>query len=703
MSTQTGALAQAYELDRQGRLAEAIERYRRIVAAEPSNSDALQLLGVALARLGRPREAAEALAGAARLQPSNPTIQANLGNALIEIGRQDEAVACFDRALALKPDFLAAAHGRAVAQLRMGAIEAAVQTLKETVRRAPNDPRLHIDLGVALERLDRKEEALQHFERATALEPNSAPGHYNRGLLEALLGRLPQALASLDRTLALQPSLPAIHANRGNVLTDLGRTAEALASYDKALALQPRDPVTLRNRGRLLMGLQRSTEAMANFDAAVALAPADSAVHFHRGVALAVLGRHAEALQSFDSALALSPGSAQILNNRGVALGQLDRPEEAFESFSRAIASDALHLEAHTNAANILKTLNRPAAALEHFTRALALRPADPNLLWGQSLALLTLGEFRRGWPLYESRLKLEYLRPLQRHSELPRWMGEPLEGKTLLVHAEQGLGDTLQFCRYIPLLESQGIRVIFEVQPALAKILQSAPMRASVVAVGAPLPPFDLRSPLLSLPWLLGTELDSIPGGVPYLRADPARAAIWKERLAALPGLKVGLTWQGNLETEKQGGFRGRSFALAAAAPLARVPGVTLISLQKGPGSEQRQHVAFQRDVLELMPPLDMGPEEVMDTAALMTQLDVIVTSDTATAHLAGALGLPVWVLLAGSADWRWLSDRDDSPWYPTMRLFRQRQPGQWAEVFDRVAAELAAREPGAPRHSLS
>jgi tetratricopeptide (TPR) repeat protein len=692
MSNQTQALAQAYELDRQGRLAEAIERYRRILTAEPNNSDALHLMGIALARLGRPREAVEAMASAARLQPSNPTIQANLGNALTEIGRPDEAVACFERALALKPDFLAALHGRAMAQLRMGRIEAAVQTLEEAVRRAPNQPRLHVDLGVALERLGRKEEALRHFERATTLDPNSPQGHYNRGLLEALLGRLPQALASLDRVLALQPSLPAIHANRGNVLTDLGRTAEALVSYDKALALQPRDPVTLRNRGRLLMRLERYTEAMASFDAAVALAPEDFAAHFHRGVALAVLERHTEALQSFDRALALNPGSAEILNNRGVVLGQLDRPEEAFESFSKALAIDATHVEAHTNAANILKTLNRPVEALRYLDRALALRPEDSKLLWGKSLALLTLGELKQGWPLYESRLQLEYLRPLQRHSDSPRWRGEPLEGKILLVHAEQGLGDTLQFTRYVPLLESKGARVIFEVQPALEKLLRSAPIRGEILAVGAPLPRFDLRTPLLSLPWHLGTELDSIPGGVPYLRADAARAAVWKERLAALPGLKVGLTWQGNLETEKQGGFRGRSFLLAAAAPLAQVPGVTLISLQKGPGSEQRQQVAFLGKILELMPPWEMGPEEIMDTAALMTELDVIVTSDTATAHLAGALGLPVWVLLGASPDWRWLTDRDDTPWYPTMRLFRQRKSGQWPEVFDRVASELTA-----------
>jgi hypothetical protein len=206
-------------------------------------------------------------------------------------------------------------------------------------------------------------------------------------------------------------------------------------------------------------------------------------------------------------------------------------------------------------------------------------------------------------------------------------------------------------------------------------------------------LPPFDLCTPLLSLPLLLGTELESIPAAIPYLHSDKARVAVWRARLGELPGLKVGIAWQGNVQTEKQGGFTGRSFELAAAAPLARLPGVTLVSLQKGPGSDQLAQVDFCGQVLQLTDPWDVGAEEILDTAALMTALDLIVTSDTATAHLAGALGLPVWVVLAASADWRWLTDRDDSPWYPTMRLFRQTETRVWPEVFERVARELAAR----------
>ncbi len=261
-----------------------------------------------------------------------------------------------------------------------------------------------------------------------------------------------------------------------------------------------------------------------------------------------------------------------------------------------------------------------------------------------------------------------------------------------MLVYAEQGLGDTLQFFRYVPVLEARGAKVIFETQPALQLLLQTARTHARILPFDAALPPFDLATPLLSLPGILGTGLDDIPGGVPYISAEPARTVSWKERLAALPGLKVGLTWQGHIETEKHGGYIGRSFGLAAAAPLATIPGVTLISLQKGEASGQRSQMDFGSRVLELTDPWEMGSAELLDTAALLSALDLVVTADTLTAHLAGALGIPVWVVLSASPDWRWLIGREDSPWYPTMRLFRQRVAGDWSEVFDRVAAELSA-----------
>jgi tetratricopeptide (TPR) repeat protein len=692
MTSSNQTLARAYALDQQGRLAEAVEAYRQFLTTEPRNGDALQLLGTALARMGRPAQAVEALSAAAAIKTNNPFLQVNLANALNAVGRHSDALTCYGGAVALKPDFAAAHRGRGMTLLHLGQTEDAVRALSNAIRLEPHNPAFYNDLGVALERAEQKTEALAQFERAIQLDARFVEAHHNRGLLEATLGRYQQALESLDRALALQPNIAALHANRGNVLADLGRSEEAIASFDEALALEPRDELTLRKRGQLLLKLQRPSAALASFDKAVALAPQDSEAHFLRGVCLALMEDYAQALLGFDRSLALAPNSPEVLNNRGVALGQLGRHEEALESFAKATAVAPGYIEAHTNSANTLTTLQRQAEAVQSFDRALAIKPQDSSLQWGKARALLSLGDFRNGWPLYESRLQLEHLRPLQRHTDLQRWQGwESIEGRTLLVYAEQGLGDTVQFFRYVPLLEARGAKVIFETQPALQTLLQTAPTRARILPFGAPLPPFDLATPLLSLPGLLGTELDSIPGGVPYITAEPARTASWKERLAALPGRKLGLTWQGHIETEKHGGYIGRSFGLAAAAPLAAIPGVTLISLQKGEASGQRSQVAFGSKVLELTDPGEMGAAELLDTAALLSALDLVVTTDTFTAHLAGALGIPVWVVLSYSPDWRWLTEREDSPWYPTMRLFRQRTAGDWSEVFDRVARSLA------------
>jgi tetratricopeptide (TPR) repeat protein len=686
-------LASAYELDQRGQLDEAIAAYRRLIAVEPENSDALHLLGVALARKSRLHEALELLCAAARLQPDNPYIQINLGNALSELKRDAEAVTALDRAVALKADLASAWHALGRAQLRLKDFAAAERSLAEASRLMPAHGSVHSDLAVALERLGRQEEALARFERATVLNPNLAEAHHNRGVLLAARGALPQALQSLDRAIELQPRLAALHANRGNVLADLGRTAEAVASYDRAIALDPRVASVLLSRGNLLL-YEQPEKALASFNAALQVELDNFMAHAQRGVALALLERYAEALTSYERALALQPDSAQTHNGRGVALSNLARTEEAMESFRAALVCEPNNLQALTNGANTLALLHRHEEALQWFAQATALKPTDPELAWGKSRLLLSLGDFKQGWPLYEARLQLPHLRSLQRHSDLPRWMpGQPIAGRTLLVHAEQGLGDTLQFSRFVPLAEARGANVIFEVQPALKQLLGTLSLRGELRASGEKLPPFDLRSPLLSLPWLLDIDLAEIPAAVPYLSADPKRVASWRERLAALPGLKIGITWQGNPITEKQGGFGGRSFPLSQAAPLARLPHLTLISLQKGAGSEQRGQVDFAARVLELQDPWILGADEVLDTAALMSSLDLIVSSDTFTAHMAGALGLPVWVVLGTNADWRWLVDRENSPWYPSMRLFRQHSAGQWSEVFERIAGELEAR----------
>jgi hypothetical protein len=282
----------------------------------------------------------------------------------------------------------------------------------------------------------------------------------------------------------------------------------------------------------------------------------------------------------------------------------------------------------------------------------------------------------------------------------VPRWQGsEPLAGKTLLVHAEQGLGDVMQFCRYLPLLAAQGGTIVFEVMPSLKALLHSLPGDIHIIARGEPVPAVDYYCPLLSLPHALKTRVDTIPAQVPYLAAEPERVAKWTERLRELPGMRVGLAWQGNPKVEKLIWARGRSFPLAALEPLAQLPGVSLLSLQKGPGHEQLARVPFADRIVDLGTDLDSGPDAFLDSAAVMANLDLVVSCDTSIVHLAGALGRPVWTALSVSPEWRWLLERNDSPWYPTMRLFRQPTEGDWGAVVTaivRALAPLAAQRGG-------
>ncbi len=694
MNSNTSAhLAQGQALQRQGRLAEAAALFRQVLASEPRNADALHLLGITLGRMGHPQEAVELLTAATRAKPSNPVMHANLGNALCELGREAEGVKSYERAVKLKPDFVPAHRGRGVALAKLDRLEGALESLRRAVRLAPGEAQLHNDLGVVLERLGQKNEALEQFEQAVVLNPYHVEAHYNRAQLELARGRYEQALASIEQAVQLDPRNAVLLAQRGNALWASGRVEEALASYDSSLAIAPGQAEVHHQRGLSLLALERHAEALSSLDRATALAPERFAPHFHRGVVLTALERHAEAMASFDRALALEPTSAESLNNRGVVLQELNRPHDALESFAAAIRHKPDHVEACTNLGNTLKGLGRFGEALDSFDRALAAAPGHAPTLWGKSLLKLTQGELEEGWPLYEARLRLDHLRPYQREFTIPRWSGEEsLEGKTLLVHAEQGLGDTLQFIRYVTLLEERGAHIVLEVPPVLVGLLRSFAMRGTLISRGDALPQADFHCPLLSLPLAFRTRLDTIPGGVPYVAADPAAVQEWRQRLSSLPGLKIGLNWQGHVGAEKQPWVRGRSFALACAEPLVRVPGVRLISLQKGAAAEQRKQVAFGQAIEQLTDPLDTSPAALQETAALMSALDLVITSDTSTAHLAGALGARAWVVLHAIPDWRWLLERPDSPWYPTLRLIRQRTAGDWPEVFDRVARELSS-----------
>jgi tetratricopeptide (TPR) repeat protein len=564
----------------------------------------------------------------------------------------------------------------------VGRREEALANAGQAVRLARQDAGAHADLGAALEAVGREREALECFERATSLDPNLAAAHHNYAFLLARQGQHERALQSFDRALALQPHQAALHANRGNALKALGRLPEAAESYSLALALKPDHPETLHNRavvysllgqhiealrdyaalaaqgkesgadligrGAALVALRRYSEALAPLARATELLPGEADAHIQRGVALLNVERNAEAIESFDRALALRPDVPEVLNNRGIALTATGRLSEALGSFIRSSVLNGTIADTHTNIGILLKTLGRHRQAAASFDRALALKPTDSAAKFALAFLYLSLGEFALGWPLYEARFDVPAFGNPRRRFSVPRWHGsEPLAGKTLLIHAEQGLGDVMQFCRYLPSLAAQGATIVFEVMPSLRALLRTLPGGIRIIGRGEPVPPVDYYCPLLSLPHALNTRLDTIPAQVPYLAAEPERVATWTERLRALPGVRVGLAWQGNPKVEKLIWARGRSMPLAALEPLTQLPDVSLVSLQKGPGLEQLREVPFADRIVDLSSDLDPGADAFLDTAAVMAGLDLVVSCDTSIVHLAGALGRPVWTAL--------------------------------------------------------
>jgi tetratricopeptide (TPR) repeat protein len=440
----------------------------------------------------------------------------------------------------------------------------------------------------------------------------------------------------------------------------------------------------------------RVAEAVAGYREAVRLQPGYAGAHSNLGVALRDQGDLDGAIAAYEQALGLNPALADAHNNLGNALGQKGRYEAAEMCFRQALRLKPDYAEAHCNLGNVLRDAGRHAEALACFEQALRLNPGHAESHFNRALEWLRAGNFQAGWPEFEWRWRLKELRPTAFRQ--PRWDGAPLAGKTVLLYAEQGLGDTLQFVRFAPLVRQRGGRVVVACAASLHPLLARTPAIDQLAALGEPLPDFDVQAPLLSLGGVLGITLANLPAEVPYLFPDPALVERWRPEVADAPGFKVGIAWQGN---PGQRVDRWRSFPLRVFSPLARMPGVRLFSLQKGPGTEQLRDVPGW-GITDLGGRLDEGTGAFMDTAAVMKHLDLVITCDTAVAHLAGGLGVPVWVPLPAAADWRWLLGRDDSPWYPTLRLFRQTRLGDWAEVFERIAVELP-RAGARPGSSLS
>lgn len=717
----TDDFAKAVELHQAGKVIDAVEIYQRILTADPYHEGANHLLGVACSQMGQFDLAihligvaiqandrvsdyhvnlGNALFGARRLEEAEqsyrralalderiPEALFGLGNTLAQTGRLEDALAAQEQAVALRPGFVEALANMAGVLSRLGRPAEAADKLKRAIAERPGEASFHADLGRALMASGRAGEADAAVARALRLAPDSVQVLVAAADVVRGRGRLEEALEHAARAVEVAPNYPPAVLIFARHLRAMGRGERAVETYLRLGGIEGVGVVHLFEAGNAMNEMRRLPEAVALYRALLAREHGHSEVWNNLGNALREMGELDQAEECYLTAERLSPDDPIVLANRAALLGAIGKAEEAEALCRKAVElkPEAISL---SNLGQALYAQGRLAEAKEQFDAAALADPANDDIVFHCASVRLKLGEYEEGWALYEARWGNRKRAETHRHPGLPRWQGEDPAGKTLLLWSEQGFGDTLQFVRYAPLAAARGARVVLEVQPALVSLLAGMPGVAKVVAVGEDVGPADFQVPLMSLPLAFGTTLATVPAAIPYLAPPTERLEPWLRRLAASlpPGPRIGLVWAGDsrehdiecLLIDKR-----RSLSLSQLGPVLDVEGAVFVSLQVG---KRGLEVADEPRVADVT----AGITDFADTAALISGLDLVISVDTSTAHLAAAMGKPVWLLSRFDGCWRWLWDRDDSPWYPTLRLYRQPVAGDWDTPLGRMAADL-------------
>ena len=568
-------------------------------------------------------------------------------------GELRQAEQIYRQILAAVPDHPAALHLLGVVAFQQGRNAEALTHIRRSIELKGDFAEAHNNLGCVLKEQSRLDDAVAAFRRAVELKGDYSEAWNNLGIAFCEAGDFDAAESACRRAIELKPDWAHAHVNLGKALLGGGKTGEAIEAIRRGIELQDNLAEAHHAMGRAMVEQDAIEEAIDAFARAVELQPGDAKNRNDLGCALLKMGRYDQAIAASEQALAIDPNYAKAHNDIGVALNLRGNLGEAVAAFDRAIAIDAEFAEAHFN----------------------------------RSAVMLLEGDFQQGWAGYEWRSRCDFGGPDPIQPDAPLWDGRNLDGKRILLQWEQGFGDTLQFVRYAPLVAGRGGAVVLACQAPLARLLESTPGVEQVIPHGSPLPPVDLYCPLLSLPRIFGAVEDTIPAEVPYVWPKPGDAAAWRERLAPHDGLRVAIAWAGN---PRRATDRARSIPFEAFLPLTAVEGASFFSVQVGPRSgDFLSSPAGPAQVVDLSPHLS----DFADTAAAIGEMDLVITADTAVAHLAGAMGKDVWVLLPCVPDWRWLLGRDDSPWYPTARLFRQKTAGDWPGVIQRAGSALRDR----------
>jgi tetratricopeptide (TPR) repeat protein len=692
-------LREGLKLHGAGRLAEAAERYQQAHLADADDPEALLMLGILARQSNQPTAAIELTMQAVHLRPRRAHYHLNLGLAYFANGDYEAAENCYRDALLLDGKLAQAwcSLGELAQTRNNSTVAEGCYRLAAAVN--PGHWQTALAHGNLLARQRRYREAEAVFATALALAPDEPELHQAAGAAIAAQGRHTVALEHYRRAIARQPNFAEAYLMQGNSLFECDNFVAAAISYQQAIRLRPGYTKAICNLGNTLFRLNRIKEAVGCYERALTIDPTLAAIYNNLGNALVERLEFERAEGCFRKALLLDASDPKFYNGLGNVLLRRFALGEAEQAYRDALALDPLYAVAHVNLATALMKQGRSQEMYEHYQCGLALNPDSPGARYNLSIADLRAGKFRQGWLGHESRWQFHELhmkpRPFAvdfgQTPAVPQWRGEAIAGKTILLHAEQGFGDTIQFARYAPLVAKRGARVVLEVQAPLRRLMSNLPGVDQVVAHGDPLPSFDLHCPLMSLPFAFDTTVETIPDITPYLSAPSSSIAEAHKRFPnhdqSPKSLRVGIIWAGN---PKHRGDGLRSIHLSALEPLASIPGLMLISVQKDAATEQIRKVSerLRSRIIDTGATLN----DFADTAALVSTLDLVISVDTAVAHLSGALGVPVWLLVPYLADWRWMENRDDSPWYPTTRIFRQPSPGDWGGVVDQVARTLRA-----------
>ncbi len=613
-------------------------------------------------------------------------LQAALGHQ--QSGRLDLAEEAYRRHLGSLPRDARALFGFAGLCLQQGRLPDAIALYRRLLMQKPKHGDAWLNLGAALKAQGDLPGALDCFERSVRLQPMDPTANFNLGVALAGQGRIRDALAAFDRAIALRPEYAQAHCNRAGALGSLDRFEEALASCERALALKPAYAEAHSNRGTALHRLGRLAEAADAFRAALAI-EADARHANHLGSVLSDLGRTEEALAAFDRSIDLNPDYVAANCNRAAALVALGLLDEAIRSCDRALALDPEHVDGYGNKGSALVNkgvalhrLGRLAEATEVLQSARSVDPRNANAHYALGVNLLRVGDFENGWSGYEFRWRTPRSRGY-RHGDIEPWTGHTqIIGRRVLVWWEQGLGDTIQFSRFVPLLVDRGAEVVFEIQEPLRALFETLDCGAQIVSDLPPGIRFDYQIPLMSLPWALRLGAEAIARPDPYLSAKEEHVDRWR----AVPArgnrrMKIGIACSGNPSHDND---RQRSIPLVRFDPILEFGDAYLIQKEIG---EQDERALATRAIADLRTHLT----DFAQTAAIVSNLDLVIAVDTSVVHLAGALGKATWVLLSHDCDWRWIEGRTDSPWYPSVRVFRQTSRGDWHGVIERIAFDLA------------